>query len=152
MPAIAVNFRTEASDCAEKLTCEIEVADTALQQGQGMHGSLGRGDTMNFMAAIGPDFKTGFADPAPASNADIGKTLAQILQLKIKAKGRLVGRVLSETMPGGQMPKYIAKTLRSAPANGLATVLNYQLVGDTRYFDAAGFPGRTVGLGDGTPR
>jgi len=25
-------------------------------------------------------------------------------------------------------------------------VLNYQQVGGTRYFDAAGFPGRTVGL------
>ena len=147
MPAIAVNFRTEASDCAEKLTCEVEVADTGLQQGQGMHGSFGRGDTMNFMAAIGPDFKTSFADPAPASNADIGKTLAQILGLDIKAKGKLVGRVLDEAMPGGRVPKYVAKVMRSAPGpNGLVTVLDYQLVGDTRYFDAAGFAGRTLGL------
>jgi len=30
-----------------------------LRQGQGMHGSFSRGDTMNFMAAIGPDFKSG---------------------------------------------------------------------------------------------
>jgi hypothetical protein len=28
------------------------------------------------------------------------------------------------------------------------TVLDYQAVGKTRYFDAAGFPGRTVGLSD----
>ena len=147
MPAIAVNFRTEASDCAEKLTCEIEVADTPLQQGQGMHGSFGRGDTMNFMAAIGPDFKAGFADPAPSSNADVGKTIAQILGLNIKAKGKLLGRVLSETMPGGQAPKYVAKVMQSTPGpNGLVTVLDYQLVGDTKYFDAAGFPGRTFGL------
>jgi hypothetical protein len=35
----------------------------------------------------------------------------------------------------------------SDPApNGLVTVLNMQMVGTTRYFDAAGFPGRTVGL------
>ena len=47
-----------------------------------MHGSFGRGDTMNFMAAIGPDFKAGFVDDAPASNADIGKTLARILGLQ----------------------------------------------------------------------
>jgi len=147
MPAIAVNFRTEAGDCAEKPTCEVEIADTGLQQGQGMHGSFGRGDTMNFMAAIGPDFKAGFADPAPASNADIGKTLAHILGLEIKAKGKLVGRMLSEAAPGGQVPKYTAKVLQSAPsAGGLATVLDYQLVGDTRYFDAAGFVGRTFGL------
>ena len=31
-------------------------------------------------------------------------------------------------------------------AGGLVTVLDYQLVGDTRYFDAAGFAGRTFGL------
>jgi hypothetical protein len=31
-------------------------------------------------------------------------------------------------------------------AQGLRTVLETQRVGDTRYFDAAGFPGRTVGL------
>jgi arylsulfatase A-like enzyme len=147
MPAIAVNFRTMAGDCPEKLTCEVEIADTGLQQGQGMHGSFGRGDTMNFMAAAGPDFKAGFADPAPASNADIGKTLAHILGLSIKDKGKLVGRVLNEAMPGGQVPKYVAKVMQSAPsANGLVTVLDYQLVGDTRYFDAAGFAGRTVGL------
>jgi hypothetical protein len=147
MPAIAINFRTEAGDCAEKLICEVEIADTPLQQGQGMHGSFGRGDTMNFMAAIGPDFKTGFADSAPASNADIGKTIAQILHLNIKAKGRLVGRVLNETMPGGQMPKYTTKVMQSAPGpNGIVTVLDYQLVGETRYFDDAGFPGRTFGL------
>ena len=147
MPAIAVNFRTTASDCTEKPTCEIEVADTILQQGQGMHGSFGRGDTMNFMAAIGPDFKSGFADPAPASNADVGKTLAHILGLKIKDKGKLVGRVLNEALPGGQVPKYVAKVMQSPPSrSGLITVLNFQLVGETRYFDAAGFAGRTFGL------
>ena len=31
-------------------------------------------------------------------------------------------------------------------ANGLVTVLDMQTVGETRYFDAAGFIGRTVGL------
>jgi hypothetical protein len=152
MPAIAVNFRSFATDCAEKLTCTVELADTGLQQGQGMHGGFSRADTMNFMAAIGPDFKSGFADPAPVSNADIGKTLAHILGLTIKDKGKLVGRVLGEAAPGGRIPQYIAKVMRSTPgANGLVTVLDYQLVGDTRYFDAAGFAGRTVGLSGGAP-
>jgi hypothetical protein len=149
MPAIAVNFRTFSTGCEEPLTCTVEIADTGLQQGQGMHGSFSRADTMNFMAAIGPDFKTGFADEAPASNADIGKTLAHILGLKITTKGKLVGRVLTEAMPGGATPKYIAGVIRSEPAaGGIRTVLNYQLVGSTRYFDAAGFPGRTLGLPD----
>jgi arylsulfatase A-like enzyme len=149
MPAIAVNFRTFATDCAQPLTCAVEIADTGLQQGQGMHGTFSRADTMNFMAAVGPDFKSGFTDEAPASNADVGKTLAHILGLKITNKGKLIGRVLTEAMPGGATPRYIARVIRSGPAaSGIRTVLNYQLVGNTRYFDAAGFPGRTLGLPD----
>jgi len=112
-----------------------------------MHGSFSRADTMNFMAAIGPDFKAGFADPAPASNADVGMTLARILGLDIPNKGKLIGRVLVEALPGGATPKFVAKSMRSVPGHGgLRTVLDYQVVGNTSYFDAAGFPGRTVGL------
>ena len=48
-------------------------------------------------------------------------------------------------------PSYRAKLTQSDPdATGLKTILNYQLVGTTRYFDAAGFPGRTIGLNAGT--
>jgi hypothetical protein len=102
---------------------------------------------MNFMAAIGPHFKSGFVNEAPVSNADVGKTLAFILGLKIPNKGKLVGRVIAEAMPQGKTPAVIARTLRSAPSvNGLRTILVYQQVGLTRYFDVAGFPGRTVGL------
>jgi hypothetical protein len=47
------------------------------------------------------------------------------------------------------MPKFTALTRRSTPgANGLRTILAYQRVGKTMYFDAAGFPGRTVGLAE----
>jgi hypothetical protein len=75
--------------------------------------------------------------------------LARILGLKIKDKGTLIGRVLTEVMPGGRTPSAVAKVMRSDPAaDGVRTVLDYQLVGGTRYFDAAGFPGRTVGLSD----
>jgi arylsulfatase A-like enzyme len=147
IPAIAVNFRTWAGDCTEKVTCEIEIADTRLQQGQGMHGSFGRGDTMNFQAAIGPDFKSGFKDSAPTSNADIGKTVAQILGLDIPDKGKLVGRVLNEAMPNGTVPQFFARSVKSDDgADHFSTQLDFQTVGETRYFDAAGTPGRTFGL------
>ena len=149
MPAIAVNFRTFSTDCEQPLTCAVEIADTGLQQGQGMHGSFSRADTMNFMAAIGPDFKSGFTDEAPVSNADVGKTLAHILGLKIKDNGKLIGRVLTEILPGGATPRYVVRVMRSGPAaDGIRTVLDYEVVGNTRYFDAAGFPGRTLGLPD----
>jgi hypothetical protein len=55
---------------------------------------------------------------------------------------------MTETMPNGETPKATADTIRSEPANGLRTVLKLQRVGSQRYFDAAGFPGRTVGLDD----
>lgn len=146
-PAIVVNFKSFATGCAQPVLCAAEVADTTLQQGQGMHGSFGRGDTMNFMAAAGPSFKAGFVDKAPTSNADVGKTIAHLLGLKIRAKGPLIGRVLREAMPGGRTPDVRQRTLRSAKAaNGLQTMLKTQVVRATRYFDVAGFAGRTVGL------
>jgi predicted AlkP superfamily pyrophosphatase or phosphodiesterase len=149
-PSIVVNFRTWDTGCGEATRCGVEVSDTGLQQGQGMHGSFSRADTFNFMAAGGPDFKRGFADPAPVSNADLGKTIAKLLALHVPNKGKLVGRVINEALPGGAVPKFDHKTLASMPGvDGLKTVLNYQTVGRTLYFDAAGFPGRTLGLSNG---
>ncbi len=146
-PAMVVNFKSYSSGCDLPYTCSVEVADSTLQQGQGMHGSFSRGDTFNFTAAIGPDFKQGFVDTAPVSNADVGKTIAALLQLNIPDNGKLVGRVLHETMPGGAMPKVRKTKLVSKPSkNGLRTILQYQEAGATRYFDVAGFKGRTLGL------
>jgi len=146
-PSIVVNFRSYSTGCNEPTNCSVEVADTVLRQGQGMHGSFGRGDTMNFMAAIGPDFKAGYVDALPVSNADVGATAARLMGLTPKPKGDLIGRVMTEAMPNGATPKASSDTVKSeASANGLRTVLNFQRVGKQRYFDAAGFPGRTVGL------
>jgi arylsulfatase A-like enzyme len=147
MPAIVVNFRTFSTGCADPTVCGVEVADTLLQQGQGMHGSFSRSDTRNLMGAAGPGFRTGFRDAAPASTADIGKTIATMLGLKLKDNGKLTGRVLTEAMPNGAPVVAKAGVLRSAPDDwGRVTELKYQNVGVTRYFDAAGYPGRTLGL------
>jgi Type I phosphodiesterase / nucleotide pyrophosphatase len=146
-PAIVVNFRSYTTGCDEPTNCSVEIADTVLRQGQGMHGSFGRGDTMNFMAAIGPDFKAGYVDALPVSNADVGATAALLLNLTPKPRGNLIGRVMTEAMPNGVTPQAFSGTVKSQPsANGLRTVLNFQRVLTQRYFDAAGFPGRTFGL------
>jgi predicted AlkP superfamily pyrophosphatase or phosphodiesterase len=146
-PSIVVNFRSWSSGCEVPTNCSVQVADTVLRQGQGMHGSFSRGDTLNFTAAIGPDFKTGYVDPLPVSNADVGATAARLMGLTQKAKGPLVGRVVTEAMPNGATPKAFTGTASSRPAaNGLRTVLLFQRVGPQRYFDVAGFPGRTLGL------
>src|SRR5882672_7424716 len=146
-PSIVVNFRSWSSGCEEPTNCSVQVADTVLRQGQGMHGSFSRGDTLNFTAAIGPDFKAGYVDALPVSNADVGATAAKVMGLMQKPNGKLVGRVITEAMPNGATPQAYAGTVKSKPsANGLRTVLNFQRVGTQRYFDTAGFPGRTLGL------
>ena len=146
-PSIVVNFRSYATGCDKPVLCAVNIADTGLQQGQGMHGSFSRADTMSFMAAIGPSFKAGYLNEAPVSNADIGMTIAKVLGLKISAKGTLIGRIIEEALPGGRSPAVERFVERSSPGpNGLETILVGQRVGQTRYFDAAGFPGRTVGM------
>jgi arylsulfatase A-like enzyme len=146
-PSIVVSFKSVAGDCPNPELCAVEVADTSLQQGQGMHGSFSRADTHNFMAATGPDFKTGFRDPDPVSNADVAPTVAEILGLKRTAIGRLTGRQISEALVGGSVLPVTTEIIRSTPAaNGFVTVLDEQEAGGEPYFDAAGAPGRSVGL------
>ncbi len=140
-PAIAVNFRSFDTVCGEPVRCTVEVADTVLQQGQGMHGSFSRADTWNFQAMQGPDFKSQYVDPAPASNADIGRTIAQLMHLDVTGKGKLVGRVLSEALPGGAAPDVSSRVLTSDPAsNGLVTVLDMQMVGIDTLLRRCGLP------------
>lgn len=149
-PAIVVNFRSFDMVCGEPVRCPVEVADTGLQQGQGMHGNLSRADTWNFMALAGPDFKSGFVDTAPVSNADLGRTIGAIMGLEFKDKGKLIGRVITEAMPGGAMPDVKGWSIVSEPTeNGLRTVLDVQTVGNVRYLDTGGFRGRTLGLSQG---
>jgi arylsulfatase A-like enzyme len=146
-PSMVVSFRSESTGCAKPETCVVIVGDGGLQQGQGGHGSLSRGETHNFMAAAGPDFKAGFVDPAPVSNADIAPTIAKALGVPLKANGRLKGRAIQEALKGGRTPAFEAKVLRSDKAgNGFQTVLDYQQLGEQRYFDAAGMPGRVFGV------
>ena len=146
-PAIVVNFRSETTGCDQPLFCTVNVIDGTQMQGQGHHGSFSRADTANFMAATGPAFKTKFVNPAPVSNADIAPTLAQVIGVKLPPVGKLQGRPITEALVGGKPVKAWQYDLVSVPGDGgLRTIVNMQFVGKTRYFDAAGFPGRTVGL------
>jgi hypothetical protein len=69
-------------------------ADVAARRGQGgrahpsimvnfrsSSSSFSRGNTMNFMAAIEPAFKSGYVEPLPVGNADVGATAARLLGL-----------------------------------------------------------------------
>jgi hypothetical protein len=146
-PSIAVSFATTSAGCANPLRCSLEIADYSLQQGQGMHGTFSRADTKNFMAAIGPDFRAGYVDPLPVSNADWGRTALALLGVKPVDRGKSIGRVVSEALNGGAVPSAQSIVLRSQPsAKGLITVVRKQQVGSTVYYTAAGFKGRTIGL------
>ena len=135
-PAISVDFKTFYLD-PTNLQTGIEIADSTLQEGQGMHGSLSRADTFNNIAAIGPDFRTGFTDPAPMSNADIAPTLAAIMHIDLPFMGNLKGRILKEAFTWGDLPVVSNEKHVSGPSNGVSTVLLYQLVGEERYYDEA---------------
>ena len=155
-PDIVVNFASiHIPGCKRDIEslCAAEVADSTLQQGQGMHGSFSRADTWNFMAARGPDFRSAFVDELPASNADIGMTMAYLLGVSSAGIGPFPGRVLHEALgssdPQTALPEVKMIRERSARgAQGLITILNGQSIGAERYLDAAGFAGRTVGPTD----
>jgi hypothetical protein len=140
-PTLAVTFKTFSTDPKEPIMSEVEIADYVLQQGQGMHGSFGRGNTFNFMAAIGPDFKKQFVDQAPISNADIAPTFAQILGFDIASKGKRKGRVLREALAGApRSVSYVRRTaISGGAANGKKTILMYQQTAKQLYFDQACF-------------
>ena len=148
-PAIIVSFKSFSTACGRAaVLCAAEVADSPLQQGQGMHGAFSRADTWNFMAARGPDFKSSEVDRMPASNADVSVTIAYLLHLEVPSVGQLKGRVLAEALRGGPAQRAISseRTESEPAANGLRTVAVSERVGPTVYFDVAGSLGRTFGL------
>ncbi len=139
-PAIVATFKVFYATPGD-LQSALQISDTTLQEGQGMHGGFGREQTWNNMAAIGPDFKQGFVDPVPVGNMDIAPTLAKVLGFELASVGSLRGRVTVEALqkgsPGRQEPE---KMLRSSPnQGGWSTLLEYQEHGNVRYYDRACF-------------
>jgi hypothetical protein len=139
-PAIVVAFKTFLREPGNLLSA-VQIADTTLQEGQGSHGSFGRDNTLNNMAAFGPDFKRDFRDSLPVSNADIAVTAAHLLGLTLPARGGLKGRVLTEALQGTTSAvahRAAERTVVSvADAAGKATLLEFQQLEGRRYFDTA---------------
>jgi hypothetical protein len=144
-PTIAVTFKTFSTDPERPDMTGVQITDYALQHGQGMHGSFGRANTLNFMAAIGPDFKKEFVDLAPISNADIAPTFEQILGFLVVSKGELNGRILQEALVAGPPSVSFKRqtAVSESAANGGKTILMYQQLGKQVYFDQACFKNAT---------
>jgi arylsulfatase A-like enzyme len=138
-PAMMVNLKSFS--LGESLLTRVEIADTTLQEGQGMHGSFSRADTFNNMVAAGPDFKSGYVDRAPASNADIAVTVAHIMGWSFdQSHGKARGRVLSEALkdaPEVPVTKAQVKVSSEPGPSGARSVLIYQIFGNHTYFDQA---------------
>jgi arylsulfatase A-like enzyme len=136
-PAVVVAFKVFYLEPGNWQSA-VQISDTTLQEGQGMHGGFGRESTYNNMAAIGPDFKKPYVDRAPVSNADIVPTLARLMGIKLQPRGQLSGRVLDEALVSMPDPPFASKSKQaSAEAQGLKTVLYFQELGGRRYLDAA---------------
>jgi hypothetical protein len=141
VPDIVVNFKSFSLDRKNPFQTRIEIADSTLQEGQGMHGSFSRADTWNNMAAIGPDFRHCYIDKKPVSNADLAVTIAHLLGFDLKPEAG-VGRTIEESLAHRRRDKtqiyYELKVSKPSPL-GRKMVLVYQSFGDQKYYDKACF-------------
>ena len=138
-PSIIVSFKVFYLNPGD-LQSGIQISDTYLQQGQGMHGGFGRESTFNNMAAIGPDFKPNFPDYSPVSNADIAPTVAKIIGIELPSNGILRGRVMAEALTMPSSPITPEKDVSvSKELGGKVTILEYQKADGRLYFDRACF-------------
>jgi predicted AlkP superfamily pyrophosphatase or phosphodiesterase len=139
-PTIVVTFKVFYLKPGD-LQSAVQVSDTFLKTGQGMHGGFGRDSTFNNMAALGPDFRPG-PDPVPVSNADIAPTVAKIIGAELVSVGPLQGRVMEEALarPGRKIAfKRLVLRSEPEPLTGRRTILEYQKADGRLYFDRACF-------------
>ena len=80
LPAIAVNFRSFDTVCGEPVRCAVEIADSRPAAGPG-HARLVQPRRHLELHGDEPDrtSKPALSTPAPASNADLGRTIARVL-------------------------------------------------------------------------
>jgi hypothetical protein len=145
IPAMVVNFKSFSLDAQTpqlKQLTRVEVADSILQEGQGMHGSFSRADTFNNLVASGPDFKSHYIDRAPVNNADVAMTLAAVMRLPMPATGsKLQGRIAKESLSAEPTTAdYSGKVLEMVSPEGPAgvkTMLLFQEYDGHYYYDQA---------------
>ena len=95
-PDVIVSMRWDDGKNATGFPGEI-YSDGGRRPGQGTHATLSRFDMHNTLVASGPDFRAGFRDDLPSSNADLAPTVAHLLGLPHPP---MDGRVLTEALAG----------------------------------------------------
>ena len=110
-PDVIVSMRWNEDKNATGFPGEIW-SDGGRRPGQGTHATLSRYDMHNTLVASGPDFRAGFRDELPSSNADLAPTVARLLGLPNLPP--MDGRVLTEALSG---------TAESIPAKAIGEYL-----------------------------
>jgi len=121
--------------------------------GMGMHGAAGVREIHNFAAAIGPDFKRGFADQNPSGNIDFAPTIARVLGLLPNVGPGSVlpsGRPLTEALKGESSYAGAAHplTMKSdLELQGVETITTLKLtrLGDRFYLDDSSVERKPLG-------
>jgi hypothetical protein len=140
-PDIVVAFASISDGCDKPIACVAVIADTPLAEGEGISNSFSRAGTWTFMAARGPDFQQRMTDWAPTSNADIARTVAELLNLDVEPTRGTPGRVLTEALAGSRYrsaPPPRMHLFKSPPSiEGLITTAQLLSFGTTSYFHEA---------------
>jgi arylsulfatase A-like enzyme len=111
-------------------------ADWQRMAGKGTHATLSRFDMHNTLIAAGPDFASGLTSEVPSGNVDVTPTILSILG--IKSPPGMDGRILSEAMKNGRIPKsetQIIEASRRLPGGTWRQRLTTSRVGSTIYLD-----------------
>lgn len=141
VPDVVIVFAATSEGCIQPLTCISVIADTSLPEGDGIPNNFSRAGTSVFMAARGPDFLGQSIDRAPANNADLARTIVELLDLKFEPANAPKGRVLSESLSGERnraTPRARKQMIDSQAAeDGSISRMAFQSLGSEAYFDSA---------------
>ncbi len=114
------------------------ISDGLRGPGNGTHASLSRFDMRNTLVAGGPGFRPGLVSETASGNIDVVATVLHLLGVKPAAT--LDGRVLAETLAGGEARTPAAKTerreaTRAGEKGTWRQYLQVTTVGNSVYFD-----------------
>lgn len=129
-PDVAVAMRWNDGKNAVGFPGQIS-ADGGRRAGQGTHGTLSRYEMHNTLIASGPDFRAGFRDELPSSNADLAPTVAHLLGLPHPPP--MDGRVLTEALAGVDTLLSLPTTQRITATRDSGSVHWSQYLQVTRY-------------------
>ncbi|MEP6810093.1 MAG: hypothetical protein ABI992_07600, partial [Chthoniobacterales bacterium] len=103
---------------------------------KGTHGALSPFDLHNTLVAMGPDFRRGLRSQVPSGNLDVPATILHLLGMAPAQS--LDGRVLIESLRGGEDPPPSKTEVLKASTENWQQHLRLTKIGDVGYFEEGG--------------